>query len=574
MKLKLTSIEFSSGLTGRILWIILSRLAIYGLLFATYLIFLPPYGLVYQLFIVYGILAIGFLIYVVILNYKPDDRLLKFIIGVQVLFEFAYEAILVNNVGGNFSPLLVLFILSIVSVTLVYGLIGTLLAATVAGLFYASPIIIDLSKLLPGIFETTQLHKMGFSSDEAFYTVFLHLCLFYLIAFISGYMAENLLFASKELHKIRLETDEILENMHSGMITVDNLGKIIYFNKAAGEILNVDSHLAKHTQFRSVLLKRLPELYFKIELALKTGYVESRGEIEIKIKNNTSPLGISTSVLRGEDNEIRGVIVVFQNLAEVKLMEKRLRDADRMAIIGQLSAGIAHEIRNPLTSISGSVEVLKDSLDLEDSQDKKLLDLIIRETARLNTILTDFLSFARITCVPGTRTNLIPVIDEVVLLAKSHPDFRDAVAIEYKHPDRPVYGRGSPDHYKQLLWNLILNSAQAIRVTTPDASKRGQITITCDRYIQPNGKVWTRLSIGDTGPGVPPNLRERIFNPFFSTKSDGTGLGLAIVSRIVESLEGKIEFDTGHDGTVFNIYLPPQAERVIVEKELEQVTGS
>ena len=572
MKLKLTSLEFSSGLTGRIIWVILSRLAIYGLLFATYIIFLPHYGLVYHLLITYGILAIGFLLYVVIFNYKLDDRLLKFVIGVQILFEFAYEAILVNNVGGNFSPLLLLFILSIVSVTLIYGLIGTLLAATVAGLFYASPIIFDLSSLFPGIFETTQLHKMGFSSDEAFYTVFLHLCLFYLIAFISGYVAENLFFASKELQKIRLETDEILENMHSGMITVDNLGNIVYFNRSAGDILNVDPLLAKRAKFKSVLLRKLPELYYKIELALKTGYVESRGEVEIKVENKTIPLGISTSVLKGENSEIRGVIAVFQNLSEIKLMEKKLRDADRMALIGQLSAGIAHEIRNPLTSISGSVEVLKDSLEIEDSQDKKLLDLIIKETARLNTILTDFLSFARITCVPGARTNLVPIINEVILLAKSHPDFKDKVTIEYKHSDRPVYGRGSPDHYKQLLWNHILNSAQAIRSVLTDADGWGKISIDCDRYIQPNGKVWTRLSIRDNGPGIPPNLQERIFNPFFSTKSNGTGLGLAIVARIVESLEGKIEFDTGPDGTVFNIYLPPEAERVIMTKELNQVT--
>ncbi len=572
MKLKLTSLEFSSGLTGRIIWVILSRLAIYGLLFTTYIIFLPHYGLVYHLLITYGILAIGFLLYVVIFNYKLDDRLLKFVIGVQILFEFAYEAILVNNVGGNFSPLLLLFILSIVSVTLIYGLIGTLLAATVAGLFYASPIIFDLSSLFPGIFETTQLHKMGFSSDEAFYTVFLHLCLFYLIAFISGYVAENLFFASKELQKIRLETDEILENMHSGMITVDNLGNIVYFNRSAGDILNVDPLLAKRAKFKSVLLRKLPELYYKIELALKTGYVESRGEVEIKVENKTIPLGISTSVLKGENSEIRGVIAVFQNLSEIKLMEKKLRDADRMALIGQLSAGIAHEIRNPLTSISGSVEVLKDSLEIEDSQDKKLLDLIIKETARLNTILTDFLSFARITCVPGARTNLVPIINEVILLAKSHPDFKDKVTIEYKHSDRPVYGRGSPDHYKQLLWNLILNSAQAIRSVLTDADGWGKISIDCDRYIQPNGKVWTRLSIRDNGPGIPPNLQERIFNPFFSTKSNGTGLGLAIVARIVESLEGKIEFDTGPDGTVFNIYLPPEAERVIMTKELNQVT--
>jgi two-component system sensor histidine kinase PilS (NtrC family) len=353
MKPKLTSIEFSSGLSGRLFWILLSRLIIYGFLFAANLMFLPSQGAFYQLLITYGALAIGFLLYVLAFNRQPNERLIKLIVGIQILFEFALEAVLVNRMGGNFSPLLILFILSIVSATMVYGLVGTLIAATVAGLCYAAPIIYDLSRFLPGIFEPSHIRIMGLSADEAFYTVFLHLCLFYLIAFISGYMAENLLFTSRELRKIRLETDEILENMRSGMITVDSLGKIIYFNRAAGEILNISPINAKGTHFKEVLLAKYPEFYYKIELAITSGYVESRGEIEINANGACMPVGISTSILKEEADDIRGVIVVFQNLTEAKLMEKRLRDADRLAMIGQLSAGIAHEIRNPLASISG-----------------------------------------------------------------------------------------------------------------------------------------------------------------------------------------------------------------------------
>jgi len=518
--------------------------------------------------IVYGVLAIGFLLYILAFNRQPNDGLMKTVIGMQILFEFAFEAILVNRMGGNFSPLLVLFILSIVSATMVYGLAGTLLAATIAGLFYAAPIAYDLSKLLPSIFETAHIRSMGISSDEAFYTVFLHLCLFYLIAFISGYMAENLLFASKELRKIRLETDEILENMHSGMITVDALGKIIYFNKSAGNMLDILPRTAKGSDYKTVLINRYPEMYYKIELALDTGYIESRGEIEINIRGQSIPLGISTSILKGEKGEIRGVIAVFQNLFEVKLMEKRLRDADRMAAIGQLSAGIAHEIRNPLAAISGSVEVLKDSLAPDNQQDKTLLDLILTESSRLNRILSEFLNFARIVSIPGKQANIIPVINDVIQLCQSHHAFKKGIEIDFA-PSRPsVMARGDADIFRQLLWNLLLNSAQAI------GSAGGQIKISCDLHVETGGKVWTRLSIGDNGPGIPPNIRDKIFSPFFSTKTDGTGLGLAIVSRIVESLEGKISFDTGEWGTAFHIFLPPEADKSLPVKEISRALRS
>ncbi len=555
-------------LPGRLYWIILSRIVTYGFLFAASLLFLSSNAILYKFLIVYGILAIALLLYLYITKSSHNERLLKTVIGIQLIFEFAIESILINHVGGNFSPLIVLFLLSIVSATLVYGLSGTMLAATVAGLFYSAPIIYDFSKVLPGILESNQLSRMGFSSDEAFYTIFLHLCMFYLIAFISGYVAENQISATKQLRKMKLETDEILENMSSGMVTVDSFGRVIYFNKTAGDILHVNHKLAKGASFKSIFLKKFPELYYKIELAMTTGYTEHRGEISITVDDDKLPLGISTSVLRGEKNEIRGVIAVFQNLTEAKQMEKRLRDADRLATVGQLSAGIAHEIRNPLASISGSVEVLKSTLELSDEQDKKLLELILKESSRLNEILTEFLSFSRIKSNPDISTEIGPVIDEVLVLAKSHPEYKENIEIDYIRPKNEVIGLGGPDMFKQLLWNLILNSFQAMR------EKGDKITISCNSIIEKNGKYTNKLSISDNGPGIPPNIREKIFDPFYSTKTDGTGLGLAIVKRIVESLEGKIEFDTDETGTTFDIFLPGTsyaADNKQVNKELESV---
>ncbi|MCD6162630.1 MAG: PAS domain-containing protein [candidate division Zixibacteria bacterium] len=546
----------STELRGRIFWILSLRLIIYGLLFTAFVMFLHSNEFIYRTLIIYGILAIGFLVYISVFKYKPHEYWLKIIIGTQIIFEFFIESVLVNQIGGNFSPLLILFILSIVSATIIYGLWGTLIAATIAGLFYALPILYDFSKLFPGIFASAQLTRLGFSSDEAFYTIFLHLCLFYLIAFIAGYAAERQIFASRELRKIKLETDEILENMSSGMITVDRLGRLRYFNKTAGEILEINPDLARNASGKSIFLKKFPELYYKIDLAMTTGYVETRGEIEIKVDNKITPLGISTSVLKDENNVIRGVIVVFQNLAEVKQMEKRLRDADRMATIGELSAGIAHEIRNPLAAISGSVEVLKISLKPDDKQNLKLLGLIIKESVRLNNIITEFLRFARITGKPEIRTDIVPVIDELIVLAGTHPDVGEEITIDYHHPKSTVYARGGPDLYKQMLWNLILNSAQAIE------GKKGKISIFCTQHIEQSGRVWAKITVSDNGTGIPPSMRDKIFNPFFSNKSDGTGLGLAIVARIVDTLDGKIKFDTSDNGTCFYMYIPANIERI------------
>ncbi len=566
MNLKFKSTSLSLGPSGRFFWIVISRLVIYGALFAAYLIYLPTHGIFYQLLIVYGILAIGFLLYVLAFNRRPDERLVRFIVGLQTVFEFAFEAILVNRVGGNFSPLLVLFMLTIVSSSMIYGLVGTLISATIAGLFYAAPIVWRLSELIPGIFPDNQIGISGIGSDEAFYTVFLHLCLFYLVAFISGYLAENYLFASRELHKVRLETNEILENMHSGLITVDEQGNIVYFNRAAGNILNLVPGEARRRHYGELFLKRYPELYYKIDLALSTGYAESRGEIEIRTGEATVPLGISTSILK-DDERTRGVIVVFQNLSEAKLMERRLRDADRMASIGQLSAGIAHEIRNPLAAISGSVEVLRDSLKFECEDERRLFDLILKESARLNRILTDFLSFAKATGNIESRSELAGAIKEVVDLARAHPQFNQNIVFEIRDAGKAVYARGTQDLHRQLLWNLVLNSIQAI------GKRDGVIRIETGLHVETGGRVWTKLEIADSGCGIPPNIRPHIFKPFYSTKSDGTGLGLAIVWRIVESLEGKIGFDTGEWGTKFTILIPPDGDKSFVSKKMSGAVG-
>lgn len=278
--------------------------------------------------------------------------------------------------------------------------------------------------------------------------------------------------------------------------------------------------------------------------SLYSGKGESRGELLLRGGKGEIPVGINTSVLRGNQGGVRGVIAVFQDLTEVKKLEEKMRKADRLAAVGQLSANVAHEIRNPLSSIRGSVEVLKGELKLE-GEERKLMDLIIKESDRLNGILQDFLSFAR----PGKgrfkTLDLRDLAKEVAALLRRESVKPQMGTIEAKSGDVPLLVRGDQDQLKQVLLNLGLNGLEAL--------ERGG-WVRFEAIGSGNGKV--RLAVRDNGRGISPSVREKIFQPFFSTKKGGTGLGLSIAERIVEEHGGQIEVQSQRGkGTTFFITL-------------------
>ncbi len=541
--------EFQVTSIWRRRWFIALRLAIPALLIGSGMIYLRPTAFNYALLGAYGSFSLLLLAYLVSFR-NSSDRLVLSALVTLIVGELIIEGLLVNHVGGNFSPFVIFFIITIVTASLLFRLIGSLVVATAAGLIYALPIFFDLSAVYEGLIEPTRLAGMGVSSDEAFYTVFLHLCLFYFCAFTSGYLAENLFWASRELKKIRLETDEIIEQMHSGLLTIDSEGRIVYFNRAAGEILGVNHRTARNKTVREVFHPGLKGFAERVESALSSHRSELRSEINIKHpERGTLPLGVSLSVLT-DDGQPRGIIAIFQDLTEAKKLEAHLRASDRLAAIGRLAAGIAHEIRNPLASISGSVEILKDGLNL-DGDDLRLLELILKESSRLNTILTDFLNFARVTRSSSGQCDLSAVITEVTSLAPSHGRIGPSIRIHRPTHEPRIWVSGNEDQIKQILWNLLLNAAQAVN------DKTGMILISTSHSNVLGKAEMVCLTVADNGPGIPEDLKEKIFEPFFSTKDDGTGLGLPIVARIVDCLGGKIELESSPDWpTRFIVHLP------------------
>ena len=557
MPSKITDTE---QLYSKVPWFLLSRLSIFVLLLIIIVVFLHVPDLFTLPFTLYSLVTLALLILITLGWNKTQTLLFGVLVTIHFLLEVSIETMLIYHTGGIESSFAILFILSILSASLIYRLVGSTIMASLSSLGYA---LVLLTEEGFGF----SLKNLQLLSDASFYKAFLYVCTFFLVAFISGYLAqrlkvkgEELWNASLELNKIRADTGEILKHMKSGLITVDAWGRIVYFNRSAEDILGYSQEEVKGKDCREVFRERMPEMADKILQVIKFNQGDSRGFLYINGKNKKRiPVGISTTILGDKRSGIRGVIAIFQDITEVIKLEERIRVADRLAAVGELSAGIAHEIRNPLASISGSVEVLKDELSLSE-ENQKLLDLIIKETGRLNQILTDFLEYSRIGPSLLSKVELVHLLDEVVQIIRKHPSYKSSITIKKDISLETLYVLGEENQIKQVILNLLVNAMEAME------GKGGEIQIAdkglsqMDQYYfweeEPDESDWIPLAITDQGKGMTEEQKEKIFSPFFSTKKNGTGLGLAIVHRLVNNLGGRIEFRSHPvKGTVFVVYL-------------------
>jgi two-component system sensor histidine kinase PilS (NtrC family) len=242
-------------------------------------------------------------------------------------------------------------------------------------------------------------------------------------------------------------------------------------------------------------------------------------------------------------------------------MEEQMKRVDKMAAIGLLAAGMAHEIRNPLASLSGSIQMLKSELRLKRHQ-QQLMTIIMRESERLNALVTDFLLFAQPPQTNKKPCEIRKVIEETINLFVNSPSFHEDIRIQPPTLNENLQVMIDPDQMKQVFWNLLMNAAQSM-------FNAGEIRIFLEKQngiswetnlpllTQTKGKEWVKISITDSGNGIPLQEREKIFEPFFTTKENGTGLGLSIVHKIIENHNGriKVESEVGK-GSTFAIFLP------------------
>jgi two-component system sensor histidine kinase PilS (NtrC family) len=332
-------------------------------------------------------------------------------------------------------------------------------------------------------------------------------------------------------------------------------GRITSWNPAA-ELITGYSHDEIRNRLQDVFGTSIKGFFGHTDKMKERPY-RIHGQI-VKKEGTVVQLGMTASLLKDEQDVVRGIILIFQDITKMTEMEERVRRQERLATVGSLAAGIAHEIRNPLGSISGSIQVLQGELHLQ-GDNKHLMDIVLRETDRLNTIITEFLEYARpqaeLSATTGsgeTSEVLLPdLFNETVMLLKNSRDYRDGITIKYTvQTDAAV--KGDPQRLRQVFWNLLINACQAIQ-------DQGEIIISASPFLLNDDETWCRIVIADTGSGIAPENLDKIFDPFFTTKDSagGTGLGLAIAYRIVEDHGGTIEVESQPGrGSAFTIKLP------------------
>jgi two-component system sensor histidine kinase PilS (NtrC family) len=542
----------------RSFWFIPLRLSIFLLLFGAVVLSESTQRQTFWPFLLYSLATLVFLLVIEVDARFFRPGVLRFIIFFHFVFELLAEASILRSAGQLTSQYSILFLLTIVSASLVYRLVGTITIATLAAFTYA------LASSLSRVFESgsgmsLEQFRITFQGDDVFYATFLHVCTFYLVAFISGFLAQKLRakegelsHASEELERVQLDTDDILQNLHSGLVTIDSTGKIVYFNRAAETILGYRHIDVKGKNFLEVFNRQMPEFCERVLSVLKLAKPGMRSEIEITCKNGVRmPLGLNASVLGDERVGIRGVVAVFQDLTIAKEMEQALLKADRLAAVGELSARIAHEIRNPLASISGSVEVLKSEIALQ-GDNARLMELIVKESERLSRILTDFLSYARTSPVLSTKIEIVSIIGETIDLMRNSQKVPKGVQLEFATDQPTEYIIGEEDQVRQIIINVINNALDAVdqgdgRIAVKVGGPFGD-----DRLSQGD---WVLVTIIDNGSGFDHGVKEKLFEPFFSRKKGGTGLGLAIVKRCLDNIGGHISVDSAPGaGAKFRLY--------------------
>lgn len=459
-------------------------------------------------------------------------RNLRFFAYAQLVLDVCAEIILVSITGGIESLFSFVLILTVLSSSIVINSRAGYIIASLSSILYGVMLDLQYYRFLPFNFD------IPLSEKVFFYNIFVHLLAFYVTAYLGGYLSHRL--AKTELRLEEQDTQlkdlerfniKVIESLPSGLFTTDVGGRVLIFNRAAEKITGMKRQEAIGSHIRDVL-SFLP-------VPLQEG---RREEVISLSAGREKIIGITITVLEDTSGKDTGHIGVFQDLTQLKKLEADIQKKAKWAAIGELSSNIAHEIRNPLASMKGSLEMLRDR-QIPAKHKDRLMDIALREMERLNNIITDFLTYSRPKPLEMQRVDLHLILDETLALLKNIGTDRGNIVIA-RDFDGQLSALVDPQKMRQVFWNLGMNAIEAMRTG-------GRLTV--GTRVSP-GQI--AISFEDTGVGIGPADIERVFYPFFTTKDAGTGLGLSIAYRIVEEHQGTITVSsTPGIKTIFTIIL-------------------
>lgn len=488
---------------------------------------------------IYATLLVSFFITFINVSFWEETAKVRYFIPSQLLFDVLLTSYLVYLTGINDSIFLFLYLFNIVFSSITYQLNGSLSIAGISGVVYGLIYMVNVDT----------------DNANAVYNLAYNELLFLLTALLAGQLMDELkkqklILEQQRANIARLEllNDELLNNLPVGILVIDRNAYIRNINKTALDLLQLSSPPSVRLKYGELLpnISGVPEGWDKL-----TEHQRLRFQFQHSINKSTKKkLSLQVKPYPGDSSQS---ILVLQDVSKLTELEERLEVDSRLAATGQLAAGIAHEIRNPLASISGSIETLGAHLRIDNEEDKKLISISLREIKRLNQLITDFLEFAKPKDSHSEQFRLRDKVEEVCEAIETRSKDGKKVQFELNIP-ADLELELSPERLKQIFFNLFINAVEASQ------SDSVKIEVSCEEAEEE-----LKILIKDNGPGVPPDLTKKIFDPFFTTKPSGTGLGLSTVAQIVKSMKGSVSLVSGDSGACFEIKWPRSASHSLAK---------
>jgi two-component system sensor histidine kinase PilS (NtrC family) len=480
----------------------------------------------------------------------------RWLINVQLAVDALIVSAFISMTGGIASVFSSLYVLPIVGASIVQFRRGGLLVATLSALIYAGLILAQYLAASGYVNEpwfATQVESLP-SAPIAQYRVALNLFGFFAVALLSGSLAEGVRTAGARLDQastriadLQAMNQHVIDSMPSGLATADTAQRILTFNRAAEAITGLP--------FKSVVGRPLTEvLHLPRPLAesLDRG-LDPRGVRRIELRYPTTDgrgeidIGLSVTHLETPSGRA-GFLITFQDVTQIKKLERDALLQQRLAAVGEMAAGIAHEIRNPLASMSGSIQILRQELPLSAEQEQ-LMDIVLRESERLNTTIGSFLAYARPQRFAIARFDVGRTLNDAALLLRNSAEVHEGHAVDVEVPAGELWFEADEGQIKQIVWNLATNGLRAM----PDG---GRLRLTGS--VDPSGGIV--ITVQDEGIGIPVEALDGLFQPFHGSFAKGSGLGLAIVHRIVTEYGGEVHVSSRQGrGTTVSVNMPARA---------------